>query len=172
MTIGNLRSAVKTAGRRKEREQVRAADRAGEAAGNAPEELPPVKMNRAVAVLCELALQNAQAQELIVDRIEELLEPMRLLPGGGILKKILARMPKPDNPASIHAFLESLPQPEKDALAMLSLDPHPHCGRKPVRAGGLFRHRKGGTGKAHCLPDGGNCGPLHGCCKKGGIIET
>ena len=82
MTIGNLRSAVKTAGRRKEREQVRAADRAGEAAGNAPEELPPVKMNRAVAVLCELALQNAQAQELIVDRIEELLEPMRLLPGG------------------------------------------------------------------------------------------
>lgn len=125
MTIGNLRSAVKTAGRRKEREQVRAADRAGEAAGNAPEELPPVKMNRAVAVLCELALQNAQAQELIVDRIEELLEPMRLLPGGGILKKILARMPKPDNPASIHAFLESLPQPEKDALAMLSLDPIP-----------------------------------------------
>ena len=82
-------------------------------------------MNRAVAVLCELALQNAQAQELIVDRIEELLEPMRLLPGGGILKKILARMPKPDNPASIHAFLESLPQPEKDALAMLSLDPIP-----------------------------------------------
>lgn len=125
MTIGNLRSAVKTAGRRKEREQVRAADRAGEAAGNVPEELPPVKMNRAVAVLCELALQNAQAQELIVDRIEELLEPMRLLPGGGILKKILARMPKPDNPASIHAFLESLPQPEKDALAMLSLDPIP-----------------------------------------------
>ena len=125
MTIGNLRSAVKTAGRRKEREQVRAADRAGEAAGNAPEELPPVKMNRAVAVLCELALQNTQAQELIVDRIEELLEPMRLLPGGGILKKILARMPKPDNPASIHAFLESLPQPEKDALAMLSLDPIP-----------------------------------------------
>ncbi|MCD8061112.1 MAG: DNA primase [Akkermansiaceae bacterium] len=125
MTIGNLRSAVKTAGRRKEREQVRAADRTGEAAGNAPEELPPVKMNRAVAVLCELALQNAQAQELIVDRIEELLEPMRLLPGGGILKKILARMPNPDNPASIHAFLESLPQPEKDALGMLSLDPMP-----------------------------------------------
>ena len=46
-------------------------------------------MDRAVAVLCELALQNSRAQGLIVDRIEELLEPMRLLQGGGILKKIL-----------------------------------------------------------------------------------
>lgn len=41
-----------------------------------------MKMDRAVAVLCELSLQNARAQGLIVDRIEELLEPMRMLQGG------------------------------------------------------------------------------------------
>ena len=34
-------------------------------------------------------------------------------------------MPKPDNPSSSHSFLDSLPQPEKDALAMFSRDPIP-----------------------------------------------
>ncbi len=58
----------------------------------------------------ELALQNSRAQGLIVDRIEELLEPMRLLQGGGILKKILARLPSPDSPAAVQAFLASLPR--------------------------------------------------------------
>ena len=76
-------------------------------------------MDRAVAVLCELALQNSRAQGLIVDRIEELLEPMRLLQGGGILKKILARLPSPDSPAAVQAFLgmlnlEPIPIPDVD----------------------------------------------------------
>lgn len=125
MTVNDLRSAVKTAGRRKDREQAQAADRAPVVPDEGEKILPPVKINRAVAVLCELALQNARAQELIVDRIEELLEPMRLLQGGEILKKILARTPSPDNPAAIQAFLVSLPQQERDALKMLNLDPIP-----------------------------------------------
>lgn len=123
MTMDDLRGAVRTAGRRREREKTQSAGR------SAPEEvlqvLPPVKMNRAVAVLCELSLQNARAQSLIVDRIEELLEPMRMLQGGEILKKILARLPSPDSPAAIQAFLASLPQPERDALHLLNLDPVP-----------------------------------------------
>ena len=45
--------------------------------------------------------------------------------GGGILKKILARLPSPDSPAAIQAFLASLPQPERDALNLLNLDPVP-----------------------------------------------
>ena len=122
-TVNDLRSAVRTAGRRKGREQAQSADRA--AAAEVPQTQPPVKMDRAVAVLCELSLQNARAQGLIVDRIEELLEPMRLLQGGGILKKILARLPSPDNPAAVQAFLASLPQPERDALGMLNLEPIP-----------------------------------------------
>lgn len=126
MSIDNLRGAVKTAGRRRGKEQFRAAERTDAATlEEVPQIQPPVKMDRAVAVLCELALQNARAQELIVDRIEELLEPMRLLQGGGILKKVLARMPHPDNPAAIQAFLESLPQPERDAVRMLNLEPIP-----------------------------------------------
>ena len=108
---------------RKGREQAQSADRA--AAAEVPQTQPPVKMDRAVAVLCELSLQNARAQGLIVDRIEELLEPMRMLQGGGILKKILARLPSPDSPAAIQAFLASLPQPERDALNLLNLDPVP-----------------------------------------------
>lgn len=122
-TVNDLRSAVRTAGRRKGREQAQSADRA--AAAEVSQTQPPVKMDRAVAVLCELSLQNARAQGLIVDRIEELLEPMRMLQGGGILKKILARLPSPDSPAAIQAFLASLPQPERDALNLLNLDPVP-----------------------------------------------
>lgn len=122
-TVNDLRSAVRTAGRRKGREQAQSADRA--AAAEVSQTQPPVKMDRAVAVLCELSLQNARAQGLIVDRIEELLEPMRMLQGGRILKKILARLPSPDSPAAIQAFLASLPQPERDALNLLNLDPVP-----------------------------------------------
>ena len=85
MAADNLRGAVRMAGRRKGQEQAQSAER--KAAAEVPQH-PPVKMDRAVAVLCELALQNSRAQGLIVDRIEELLEPMRLLQGGGILKKI------------------------------------------------------------------------------------
>lgn len=124
MTVDSLRGAVRTAGRRQEKEKSQSADRSA-AAADVPQQLPPVKMNRAVAVLCELSLQNARAQGLIVDRIEELLEPMRMLQGGEILKKILARLPSPDSPAAIQAFLASLPQPERDALHLLNLDPVP-----------------------------------------------
>lgn len=123
MDADDLRGAVRRAGRLKGREQARSAERAP--AAEVRQTLPPVNMNRAVAVLCELALQNSRAQELITDRIEELLEPMRMLPGGGILKKILARLPAPDSPAAIQAFLASLPQPEQDALSALNLDPVP-----------------------------------------------
>lgn len=124
MTVENLRGAVRTAGRRQEKEKTQSAARSAPAE-EVPQVLPPVKMNRAVAVLCELSLQNARAQSLIVDRIEELLEPMRMLQGGEILKKILARLPSPDSPAAIQAFLASLPQPERDALHLLNLDPVP-----------------------------------------------
>lgn len=48
-----------------------------------------------------------------------------MLQGGRILKKILARLPSPDSPAAIQAFLASLPQPERDALNLLNLDPVP-----------------------------------------------
>lgn len=123
MTVENLRGAVRTAGRRQGKEKTQSAGRS--APEEVPQTLPPVKMNRAVAVLCELSLQNARAQSLIVDRIEELLEPMRMLQGGEILKKILARLPSPDSPAAIQAFLASLPQPERDALHLLNLDPVP-----------------------------------------------
>ena len=122
MAADNLRGAVRMAGRRKGQEQAQSAER--KTAEEVPQH-PPVKMDRAVAVLCELALQNSRAQGLIVDRIEELLEPMRLLQGGGILKKILARLPSPDSPAAVQAFLVSLPQPERDALGMLNLEPIP-----------------------------------------------
>lgn len=126
MTLAEFRGAVRVASRRRTREQTRPDARsAAQEQAQAPEFLPPVAMDRAVAVLCELALQHARAQELIVDRIEELLEPMQMLRGGGLLKKILARTPDPGNPSAIQAFLESLPQPERDALRALNLEPMP-----------------------------------------------
>ena len=59
-----------------------------------------------------------------MDRIEELLEPMRLLQGGGILKNS-GQAAFSGQPAAVQAFLASLPQPERDALGMLNLEPIP-----------------------------------------------
>lgn len=118
----NLRRAVKVENQRKSRDRSRSAERD---VSQEAQKLPPVKINRAVAVLCEFALQDSRAQELIVDRIEELMEPMRLLEGGSILKKILAGLPDPNNPAAIQAFVVSLPQQERDALLALNLESIP-----------------------------------------------
>ena len=132
MAADNLRGAVRMAGRRKGQEQAQSAER--KTAEEVPQH-PPVKMDRAVAVLCELALQNSRAQGLIVDRIEELLEPMRLLQGGGILKKILARLPSPDRSVQeacsgiakaalerhIASLMAELADPSTDAARRLEL---------------------------------------------------
>ncbi len=120
----NMRAAVKVEGRRKEKEDARTAERERRTAEpTSAGSVPAVSICLPMARLCELALQNARAQELIVDRIEELLLPMQMLPGGGVLKKILAVLPSPDNPAAVQAFLDNLPEGERKALSALQLEP-------------------------------------------------
>lgn len=87
--------------------------------------LLPITINRSIATLCELALQHLEAQNMIADRIEELLVPMAELPGGNILKKILEKSPSPDEPMAVQAFIETLPRNEQEALRKLELQPIP-----------------------------------------------
>ncbi len=66
--------------------------------------------------LCELALCNDRAQELVIDRIEELMEPMRTLPGGILLQRILESCPSPGNEEAWEQFLAALPPAHALAL--------------------------------------------------------
>ena len=68
MAADNLRGAVRMAGRRKGQEQAQSAER--KTAEEVPQH-PPVKMDRAVAVLCELALQNSRAQGDVYKRQDQ-----------------------------------------------------------------------------------------------------
>ncbi len=124
VSLEDMRAAVKVEGRRKEKEDARAAERERKTAEpHAQENAVAITICSPVARLCELVLQNARAQELVVDRIEELLLPMQTLPGGGVLNKILAFLPSPDFPAAVQAFLDNLPEPERNALKALQLEP-------------------------------------------------
>lgn len=82
----------------------------------------PLEVDRSVVVLCELCLQSKIAQELVLERIEDLLEPMDILAGGILLKRILEKLPDPGDPAQINAFLSSLADSERMALEKLSRD--------------------------------------------------
>lgn len=168
MAADNLRGAVRMAGRRKGQEQAQSAER--KTAEEVPQH-PPVKMDRAVAVLCELALQNSRAQGLIVDRIEELLEPMRLLQGGGILKKfwpgcLLRTAPRPFRLFGVPASAGT----GCPGYAESGAHTYSRCGQECT--GSLLRHCEGRFGEAHRFPDGGTGGSLHGCCQKAGIVQT
>ncbi|MEG0722838.1 MAG: DNA primase [Akkermansia sp.] len=83
---------------------------------------PPIEVDRSVVVLCELCLQNARAQELVLERIEDLIDPMNQVAGGFLLKRILEKMPNPDDAASIHAFLHVLPPSERQAFQQMQLN--------------------------------------------------
>lgn len=102
MAADNLRGAVRMAGRRKGQEQAQSAERkmAAEVSHQ-----PPVKMDRAVAVLCELSHSEFPCAGAIVDRIEELLVDAAAAGRRHLKKKFLARLPSPDNPRAVQAFL-------------------------------------------------------------------
>ncbi len=92
--------------------------------GTVPQEkIRPALVHRAVQVLCELALQNAVTQELIAERIEGIIEPLEILPGGEILKTILRKSPNPSDPAEISTFIRSLPADQALAVEGMHLDP-------------------------------------------------
>ncbi len=88
-----------------------------------PEELPdepdtrpiiPLRLHPAIRGLLSLAIADPQAQQLLVERVEDLQEPIRSLSGGSILQVLLERLPQPGKEEDWSAFLGCL-SPEQCA---------------------------------------------------------
>lgn len=82
------------------------------------EEAPviPVRLHATIRGLLSLAACNQEAQQILVERVEELQEPIRLLSGGGILQRLLEMLPAPGNEEAWQNFVNALPREQQAAL--------------------------------------------------------
>ncbi len=80
----------------------------------------PTPMHRIVAFMCHLALSSAGAQHLLGEQFETLHEAARWLEGIPLLEKILVAGPDPGSSATVNAFLGSLPESDRLALARVT----------------------------------------------------
>ena len=91
------------------------------------QELPvrviPITLHNAIRDTIFLAAVNAEAQALLLERIEELQEPIRWLSGGVVLQRFMEHLPVPGNEEAWQAFIANLP-PEQ-AAALRSMEHHP-----------------------------------------------
>ncbi|MCP5534969.1 MAG: DNA primase [Akkermansiaceae bacterium] len=76
----------------------------------------PTPINGSVAYLCHLALTSQEAQEWLGEQLEALSDPLASLPGGSILRAILAKLPDPTKPSAVQAYLTSLSKDDQWAL--------------------------------------------------------
>lgn len=76
----------------------------------------PLRLHPAIRGLLSLAIADPQAQQLLVERIEDLQEPIRSLSGGSILQALLEQLPQPGKVEAWSAFLDSLSPEQRAAL--------------------------------------------------------
>lgn len=79
-----------------------------------PPAVVAVRLHPTMRGLLSMAASNTEIQHLLVDRIEELQDPIRYLSGGDILQRLLEELPVPGEAASWQAFLQKL-RPEQAA---------------------------------------------------------
>ena len=89
----------------------------------APRRIIPITLHNAIRDTIFLAAVNAEAQSLLLERIEELQEPIRWLSGGVVLQRFMEHLPAPGNEEAWQAFIAKLP-PEQ-AAALRSMEHHP-----------------------------------------------
>ncbi len=75
------------------------------------------RLHRIVAFLCHLALTSGPAQRYLGEQFETLHEANRWLEGIPLLESILGAAPDPASNAGVNAFLGSLPEADRLALA-------------------------------------------------------
>lgn len=80
----------------------------------------PLQLHSSIRGLIELAIGNPEAMNLLVERIEDLQEPILTLPGGVVLQRLLEKLPNADNEEDWVAFTSSLPAEQAAALAQVS----------------------------------------------------
>ncbi len=84
----------------------------------------PLTLHRAIYDTLFLAAVNAQAQGMLLERIEELQEPIRWLSGGVVLQRFMESLPPPGDEEAWQAFLAKLPPEQAAALQ--------HMEHKPI----------------------------------------
>lgn len=83
----------------------------------------PIRLHPSIQGLIALARSSAAAQQQLVERIEELQEPIRYLEGGITLQRLLEALPTPGEEEEWSSFLQALP-PEQ-AYALQDIRPAP-----------------------------------------------
>lgn len=76
----------------------------------------PVRLHATIRGLLSLAVRNKEAQQMLLERIEELQEPIRLLSGGAVLQRLMECLPEPGNAEAWQQFILSLPREQSAAL--------------------------------------------------------
>ncbi len=82
----------------------------------------PIRLHPTMRDLISLAAGNADVQRALVERIEELQEPISLLAGGPVLQRLLEKLPTPGSAESWEDFINSLPPEQAAALRKISND--------------------------------------------------
>lgn len=94
-----------------------------------PAPVIPVRLHPGIRGIIELALSNTEVQHMLVERIEDLVEPMQTLSGGLILQKILETLPSPGNEDAWQELLTRLSPEQAAAIKNFPHDvielPHP-----------------------------------------------
>jgi DNA primase len=88
-----------------------------EEAEAASERVAPSALHRTVAFLCHLALSSGPAQHVLGEQFETLHEAKQWVEGIDLLETILGAAPDPASNAAVNAFLATLPEPDRLALA-------------------------------------------------------
>ena len=81
-----------------------------------PVRVIPITLHRAIHDTLFLAAVNAEAQAMLLERIEELQEPIRWLSGGVVLQRFMECLPTPGDAAAWQSFISQLPPEQAAAL--------------------------------------------------------
>ena len=81
-----------------------------------PVRVIPITLHRAIHDTLFLAAVNTEAQAMLLERIEELQEPIRWLSGGVVLQRFMECLPAPGNDDAWQSFITQLPPEQAAAL--------------------------------------------------------
>ena len=81
-----------------------------------PVRVIPITLHRAIHDLIFLAAVHTEAQAMLLERIEELQEPIRWLSGGVVLQRFMESLPAPGNEDDWQTFIAKLPPEQAAAL--------------------------------------------------------
>ena len=88
-----------------------------------PVRVVPIRIHPTILDIIKNAAGHKGMQELYVDRIEDLHEPMKKLAGGIVLQRLMEKMPDPGNDDQWQEFIASLTPEQAAALAHVSNSP-------------------------------------------------